>query len=116
MWLGNSVGTEAENDVLASLFTDAMHHFMRTTLTIDPDVAERLRQELAIGRRSFKQIVNECLRVGFGLKMVKPKCKFRIQPHSSRYVPGVDRLKLNQLVDELDAENFNAGRHKPAPR
>jgi hypothetical protein len=89
---------------------------MRTTLSIDPDVAERLRQELATGRRSFKEIVNDCLRVGFALKSEKPKSKFRIQPHSSRYMPGVDRFKLNQLVDELDAENFIAGRHKSASR
>ena len=89
---------------------------MRTTLTIDADVAERLRQEAASGKRSFKEIVNDCLRAGFGLKSEKPKRKFRIQPHSSRYVPGVDRLKLNQLVDELDAENFVASRIKPESR
>jgi hypothetical protein len=79
---------------------------MRTTLTIDSDVAERLRQEVISGRRSLKEIVNDCLRVGFGLKEVKPRKKFRIQPHSSGYVPGVDRLKLNHLLDELDAESF----------
>lgn len=89
---------------------------MRTTLTIDSDVAERLRQEAASGRRSLKEIVNDCLRVGFGLKEVKSRKKFQIQPHSSRYVPGVDRLKLNQLVDELDAETFVASRRKPEIR
>lgn len=83
---------------------------MRTTLTIDADVAERLRQEVASGRRSFKEVVNDCLRTGFGLKSEKPREKFRIHPHASRYVPGVDRLKLNQLVDELDAGNFIASR------
>ena len=75
-------------------------------MTIDPDVAERLRQEAASGQRSLKEIVNDRLRAGFGLKEVKSREKFQIQPHSSRYVPGVDRFKLNQLVDELDAETF----------
>ena len=89
---------------------------MRTTLTIDSDVAERLRQEVISGRRSLKEIVNDCLRAGFGLKEVKPRKKFRIQPHSSGYVPGVDRLKLNQLVDELDAETFITSRRKPTLR
>ena len=89
---------------------------MRTTLTIDSDVAERLRQEVTLGRRSLKEIVNDCLRVGFGLKEVKPRKKFRIQSHSSGYVPGVDRLKLNQLVDELDAETFITSRRKPTLR
>ena len=31
---------------------------MRTTLTIDPEIAERLEQEVALGKRSFKAIVN----------------------------------------------------------
>jgi hypothetical protein len=89
---------------------------MRTTLTIDSDVAERLRQEVISGRRSLKEIVNDCLRVGFGLKEVKPRKKFRIQPHSSGYVPGVDRLKLNHLLDELDAESFITSRRKTTLR
>jgi hypothetical protein len=89
---------------------------MRTTLTIDSDVAERLRQEVISGRRPLKEIVNDCLRVGFGLKEVKPRKKFRIQPHTSGYVPGVDRLKLNQLVDELDADSFITSRSKPTLR
>ena len=85
-------------------------------MTIDSDVAERLRQEVISGRRSLKEIVNDCLRAGFGLKEVKPRKKFRIQPHTSGYLPGVDRLKLNQLVDELDAETFIASRRKPTSR
>jgi hypothetical protein len=89
---------------------------MRTTLTIDSDVAERLRQEAASGRRSFKEIVNDCLRIGFGLKSEKPRKKFSVQPHSSAYVPGVDRLKLNQLVDELDAQSFIGSRCKQSSR
>ena len=89
---------------------------MRTTLSIDPDVADRLRQELPAAQRSFKQIVNDCLRGGFGLKSEKLKSKFRIEPHSSQYVPGVDRLKLSQVVDELDAESFITSRRKPISR
>lgn len=89
---------------------------MRTTLTIDSDIAERLRQEAASGRRSLKEIVNDCLRAGFGLKEIKSRKKFHIQPHSSQYLPGVDRLKLNQLVDELDAESFIISRSKPDMR
>ena len=88
---------------------------MRTTLTIDPDVAERLRQEISSGRSTLKQVVNDCLRAGFGLKASKKKTKFRVDPHASPYVPGVDRLKLNQMVDELDAEGF-AGRQRGVPR
>lgn len=37
---------------------------MRTTLTLDSDVAARLEQRRARGDRSFKQLVNDLLRIG----------------------------------------------------
>ncbi|MGQ0775301.1 MAG: CopG family transcriptional regulator [Pseudonocardiales bacterium] len=37
---------------------------MRTTLSLDDDVAARLEQLRARGGRSFRQLVNEALRVG----------------------------------------------------
>ena len=77
---------------------------MRTTLTIEPDVAERLNQELANGDATLKQVVNERLRLGFGLKRSKGKRPYKVKAHHSAYRPGVDRKKLNQLVDELEAE------------
>ncbi len=79
---------------------------MRTTLSLDSDVARRLQQELAFGKASFKQIVNESLRQGLGLS--KPRGRYRVEPHSSAYQPGVDRGKLNQVVDELAADSFKA--------
>lgn len=37
---------------------------MRTTLTLDDDVAARLKAEARRSGRPFKQVVNECLRRG----------------------------------------------------
>ncbi|MEZ5276786.1 MAG: hypothetical protein R3F07_10440 [Opitutaceae bacterium] len=88
---------------------------MRTTLTLDPDVAERLRQETASGRRSFKEVVNERLRVGLGLVVEEPHTPYRVKPHASPFQPGVDSGKLNQLVDELEAGSA-LGRMKRASR
>ena len=34
---------------------------MRTTLTLDPDVAEQLRKAVAKGDQSFKDVVNAAL-------------------------------------------------------
>jgi hypothetical protein len=79
---------------------------MRTTLTLDPDIAQRLRQELASGKKSFKEVVNERLRLGFGLKKTKQRKPFRVKTHSSAYQPGIDPTKFNQLVDELEVEEF----------
>lgn len=81
---------------------------MRTTLTLEPRIAERLRQEARLGKRSFKQIVNEALALGLGLSEVRPREPYRVKPHSSAFLPGVDPGKLNQLVDELQAAEFTS--------
>ena len=77
---------------------------MRTTLTIDPDVAERLRQKTASGRQSLKQVINESLRIGLGIKRKPSRRPYKVKPHNSPYRPGIDRAKLNQIVDELEVE------------
>jgi hypothetical protein len=69
-------------------------------------VAQRLRQELASGKKSFKEVVNERLRLGFGLKKAKPRPPFRVKAPSSAYQPGIDPTKFNQLVDELEVDEF----------
>lgn len=88
---------------------------VRTTLTIDAEIADRLKQEAALGKRPFKVIVNDALRKGLGLEEPKRTKTFRVKPHSSRLLPGIDPTKLNQLVDELEAEAFVA-KHKPKYR
>jgi len=79
---------------------------MRTTLTLDPEVAERLRMEAALGKQPFKQIVNDALRRGLGIQEDQPATPFQVSPYSSAFHPGVDPGKLNQLVDELEASEF----------
>ena len=80
---------------------------MRTTLTLEPDVARRLHQEIRRTGKGMKAVVNEALRSGLGLSetRVKPP-PFEVRPHSFGFKPGVDRDRLNQLVDELEAEEF----------
>lgn len=80
---------------------------MRTTLSIDSDVAERIRQELRSGKRSLKAVINDRLRAGFGMVPHAPRSTFRVEPHSSDYLPGIDTAKLNQVLDELEVEAFN---------
>jgi hypothetical protein len=80
---------------------------VRTTLTLEPDVAERLRQEVRRRGVSTKTAVNEALRSGLGMtgKQFRPR-PFRVKPHSFGFRPGVDLDRLNQLVDELESEEF----------
>lgn len=87
---------------------------MRTTLTIDEQIAERIRKEVKLGKRSMKQVINDALRRGMGLETPKPTKAYRVQPHSSAFAPGVDAGRLNQLVDELESAEFLA-KHQPKP-
>ena len=79
---------------------------MRTTLTLEPDVAARLKQETRRSGKSLKALVNEALRLGLGLsgKLVRPP-HFEVRPHAFGFKPGVDLDRMNQLVDELEAED-----------
>ena len=78
---------------------------MRTTLTLDRDVAERLKREVRRTGRAFKAVVNDALKRGLGLagKRIRPP-RFEVQPHAFAFKEGIDLNRLNQLVDELDAE------------
>ena len=80
---------------------------MRTTLTLDDDVADFLKEQSQLHNKPFKQVVNEVLRRGMtpGVKGPEPP-GFQIVPHRSSLFPGVDPRKLNQLNDQLEAEDF----------
>ena len=83
------------------------HHdaSMRTTLTLDADVAERLASEVRRTGRSLKSVVNEAIRMGLGLSGKQPRAsRFSVEPHAFGLLPGVDPDRLNQLVDELEAD------------
>ena len=86
---------------------------MRTTLTLDADVARTLKSEVRRGRVSFKEAVNRALRRGLGIETKRnPKKRFRIRPHDGGLVPGIDPGKVGQWIDELDAEaRVSASRH-----
>lgn len=78
---------------------------MRTTLTLDPDVADRLRKDVRRTGKSLKSVVNDALRLGLGLAGKPPKApRYSLKPHSFGIRSGVDPDRLNQLVDELEVE------------
>lgn len=75
-------------------------------MTLERDVAERLRQEMRRSGRSMKASVNEALRRGLGLGGRPPKApRFTVEPHAYGFKPGIDLGRLNQLSDELETED-----------
>jgi hypothetical protein len=77
---------------------------MRTTLTLDPDVARMLEEEAHRQHKSFKEVVNAALRRGLSAPPSRRSKPFRVVPHDARLRPGLDRAGFNRLADELEDE------------
>lgn len=78
---------------------------MRTTLTLDRDVAEAITREMRRTGQGLKSIVNEALRKGLGIgRRMPPAPRFKVEPHAFGVKPGIDLDRMNQLVDELEAD------------
>lgn len=92
---------------------------MRTTLTLDDDVAERLRELAREQGRSFKEVTNEAIRRGLSVAEVATPGpgRFRVVAEVRGFKAGVDPLKLNQAYDELEIEDLRTdagyGVHEP---
>jgi hypothetical protein len=82
---------------------------MRTTLTIDDDLAALLKRRARELGLPFKDVVNRALRGGLG-EHAKPRRlrTLRTIPHAFGFRPGIDLDKLNQLADELESEDYAA--------
>jgi hypothetical protein len=89
---------------------------MRTTLTLDDDIAAKLR-ELAHRRRvPFREVVNAVLRRGLAAQESRAESQrpFRVEAFRSPFRAGVDPLKLNQVADDLEVRRF-AEPGRPSP-
>lgn len=81
---------------------------MRTTLTIDDDLARELKETAHRERRPFRDVVNDALRRGIGQGATAPAERFTVEPLHLGFAPGVDPRRLNQLADDLEAAEFVA--------
>ena len=78
---------------------------MRTTLTLEADVARLLEEEVARRRVTFKQAVNDAIRRGLGAGKA-PQESYEAPVFHAELAVGVDPNRFNQLADELEAESF----------
>ena len=88
---------------------------MRTTLTLDDDLASILLRETKKKGLSFKEMVNTTLRRGIAQEqLAPPRKKVTTRPHDFGFKPGIDLDKLNQLSDELEAGAWAQKKHPTA--
>ena len=76
----------------------------RTTLTLEPDVAAKLRAEARRSGRSFKEVVNETLRRGLsGRRDTTPRAAFRAEVRDlGNLKPGLSLDSVADLLDQLE--------------
>jgi len=80
---------------------------MRTTLTLEPDVAERLQRILREKNHSLKEIVNRALRKGLAeIEKEEPQPPYRVKPWPGGIMPGIDMDKIGHYLDDLDTAEF----------
>jgi hypothetical protein len=72
---------------------------VRTTLTLDDDVAKLLEQEMRRKGSSFKQLVNDTLRLGLAAAKHPPRKPFKVKPWNLG-LPDFD--KVEDLLEYLE--------------
>ncbi len=77
---------------------------MRTTLSLDDDVAAKLEAEVRRSGKSFKETVNETLRRGLLASPVKPPDPpFRVKARDlGRLQPGLALDSVSSLLDQVE--------------
>jgi len=76
---------------------------VRTTLTLDDDVRAKLEAEMRRTGRSFKETVNETLRLGLTARReAKPAKRFEIYARDLGVRPGFNFDNIEELLDQLD--------------
>jgi len=79
---------------------------MRTTLTIDPDVAQLLSQALDRSKKPLKLVVNDALRRGLSAPDSSPPKPFKVLPYAMGWDAGLDPTGFNQLIDQLAVDDY----------
>ncbi len=82
---------------------------MRIELTLGDDVADFVEEQSRVQNKSVEQVINETLRLGMTIA-AKPADtqEFRVKPNEGGFVEGIDTVRLNQVLDDLDVEEFLA--------
>jgi hypothetical protein len=80
---------------------------IRTTVSLDEDVLEKLKQESRERGDSFKETLNNLLRFALSAeKTPSPRQeKFQVRAFHMGTIPGLNYDKINDLLDYADGED-----------
>jgi hypothetical protein len=75
---------------------------VRTTLSLDNDVANLLNQEIRRSGVSFKAAVNHYLRLGLTAAKQPARKKFVVKPLAIGLPPGLSYDNVGELIEALE--------------
>ncbi len=81
---------------------------MRTTLTLDPDVAAKAKRGAAKLHKSFKEVINTALRVGLDEILSPPTAKpYRTKPRAMGLRRGFSYDNISELIASSEGEDHS---------
>jgi hypothetical protein len=76
---------------------------IRTTVTLDEDVIERVKAESRKRGTSFRETLNELLRLAFAAQTVQPPRKpLKLKAYHMGIIPGLNYNKVEDLLEYLE--------------
>jgi head-tail adaptor len=76
---------------------------MRTTLTLDDDIIAKLNAEMKRSGKSFKETVNEFLRMGLQTRQeMQNGSRFKVEARPLGVIPGLNYDCIGQLLEEAE--------------
>lgn len=81
---------------------------MRTTLTLDPDIAAKAKKGAAKLRKPFKEVINAALRAGLDEILAPPAAKpYRTKPRALGLRRGFDYDNISELLAAAEGEDHS---------
>ena len=78
---------------------------MRTTLTLDQDVAQRVKSVTRHSGRPLKQVINEALRVGLDQLAESRSKPYRTKARNMGLREGIQLDNVQELLSQIDGED-----------
>lgn len=79
---------------------------MRTTLTVDNDLLEKVRKTAARQNKPVKAIINEALRLGLNQMQKAMPSKYTLQPKKLGRKAAFVGSSVSEILEQAESEKF----------
>ena len=75
---------------------------MRTTITLDNDVADRVREHMRTNGQGFKETINDLIRKGLSFSPPSTRHPFQVKARALGLKPGLSLDNIEELLDQVE--------------